>query len=478
MIPIGPKPAMYHILSTLAKQGFKEILMVVGYKKEQIIGYFNDGRDLGLQIDYVCEPEGVYFGTAGSLKLTEHLLDDTFIVVQGDTLFETPLREVATAHEADDGRLVTIALTEVDSPSSFGVAVFDENFRIRSFQEKPRAEEASSRFASTGIYAIDPEVLDYIESETWDFAQDLFPHLMKTDRRIGGYPDKSFWVDIGSLDGFLLGTKWILNHLVRNKHDQGVDDDGRVIVGKEVTIGKHCVTTGPALIEDHAIIGDRVRILPYTVVKEKALVSEGGIVGDGVILEHAKVGRNSSVKNSIVGEFASVGESVTIEGSVIGQGSILRDRVKVLTGSRIWPNILIGWAETVDGIVAVPGEKSFYFYLELGRYTGILARSIREFIGALRTVSVESLEFHTKRRDFEKWLREVVGSNELSDRISHLRKGNMKGENLRRALIEVLDEWTAMILDLGESKEGTSAAKSPTDLRRENLVGGEISVTR
>jgi NDP-sugar pyrophosphorylase family protein len=73
----------------------------------------------------------------------------------------------------------TIVLTKVDDPSEFGVAVLKENGAITEFQEKPRKEEIRSNLASTGFYVLEPEVLDYIETEKYDFAMDLFPRLLR-----------------------------------------------------------------------------------------------------------------------------------------------------------------------------------------------------------------------------------------------------------------------------------------------------------
>ena len=137
MIPLGPEPSIHYVLSRLAQEGFDEIVTVVrGPQKDQIMDYLGDGSDSGVKITYAVEPEGLHIGTAGCLKLVEHLLDDTFMIAQADTLTEIPLRQAVDFHHKT-GSLATIVLTRVNDPSDYGVAVLDEKDVIREFRRSP-----------------------------------------------------------------------------------------------------------------------------------------------------------------------------------------------------------------------------------------------------------------------------------------------------------------------------------------------------
>src|SRR5881296_4734957 len=124
MLPLGPNPIIHYVLSHLSSNGFHDIIIIVGYLKHQLMGYLGDGSQFGVRITYVVEPEGVAFGTAGSLKLAAHLLDETFLVVQSDVVSEIPLTDMARFHSDRQGE-VSIALTNVDDPSAYGVAIVD-----------------------------------------------------------------------------------------------------------------------------------------------------------------------------------------------------------------------------------------------------------------------------------------------------------------------------------------------------------------
>jgi hypothetical protein len=82
----------------------------------------------------------------------------------------------------------------------------------------------------------------------------------------------------------------------------------------------------------------------------------------------------------------------------------------------------------------VPREKAFYFFTSIGNYTGTSASSLKEFMEKLNEVNVKSLEFHLYRRDFEKWVTEVLQDSELAGEIRRLQRQNLTGNGLRDQL--------------------------------------------
>src|SRR5205809_8147422 len=107
------------------------------------------------------------------------------------------------------------------------------------------------------------------------------------------------------------------------------------------------------------------------------------------------------MKSTIIDEMAVVWNDVTIDRAIIGQGCNIGETVKILSGSKLWPNTRIQAGSTVDGVVADPRDKSFYFDTGLGQYSGVLASSIGDFLCALNIVPIEALEYHIGRRDVE-----------------------------------------------------------------------------
>jgi NDP-sugar pyrophosphorylase family protein len=446
MIPVGPEPVIYYLLSQLSREGFEEIVMVTGYLRQQIKEYLGDGARLGLKITYAVKPDEFLCGTAGSLKLAEHLLDDTFLVAQADTLSEIPLKEAMSFHRSSEAQ-ATIVLTRVNEPSEFGVAVLDGKGVITAFQEKPTKAEARSNLVSTGFYILEPEVIDYIANEKWDFARDLFPHLLKLHRKLSGFVSDAFWVDIGNLEGYLRGVKWVVENTVRPLDAKATGVAHLVRADWKAGIAPRAQITDPVLIEEHVTIEDKAKVGKYCMIKRNAYVSSGTVIDRSVVMERTSIGRNCTIRDSVIGQSAVLQDDITVDGSIIGPGCVIGDRVRVLKGSRVWTNVRIRSNETVNGIIAAPLEKAFHFYTGFGQYTGLLATSIEGFMDALGKVPIESIEFHAKRRDYERWVRGVLAANELADGMEELRRAAVTGEELRSGLIGVTKKWVDEVLE-------------------------------
>ena len=459
MLPLGPNPIIHYVISHLVKNGFADIIIIPGYLKDQVMGYVGDGSKLGARVTYVVEPEGVTFGTAGSLKLAAHLLDDTFLVVQADVITEIPLDKMKAFHSNHGGE-VSIALTGVEDPSSYGVAILGERNEIVRFVEKPPPGTVPSKLVSTGFYILEPEVVDYIDDERWDFAKDLFPYLMKLGQQIFGFPSNAFWVDVGELKGYLTGINWVLRNLASELQADArkIEKSGEYFFAQDpVVISENASVYGPAWIERGTHLEDYSRVGSGTVLKEGCRLMEGSSFDAGIAFEKAIIGSGCSIQSTIIGERAVIGRDVSIEKAIIGQGCKIGDRVKILPGSKLWPNTSVDEGTTVDGIMAVPRDKSFYFDTGLGQYSGILASSIQEFLDALRVVPLEALEYHIGRRDFEKWTKDVLGTVLLADNIRTVRRSQLKGESLRARLVQVVEEWAQRV----SSSEPSTALSGP-----------------
>ena len=463
MLPLGPNPIIHYVLSHLSRNGFKDVIIIPGYLKDQVMGYVGDGSHFGVRVTYVVEPEGVTFGTAGSLKLAAHLLDDTFLVVQADVVSEISLRDMAKFHSDKQGE-VSIALTNVEDPSAYGVAIVDDENKITRFVEKPSPGTVPSNLVSTGFYILEPEVLDYVENEKWDFAKDLFPYLMRVGEQLFGYTFDAFWVDVGELNGYLKGVNWVLRKLTTDpqKDARLIGSPSEPVFARgDVKIGRGSEMRGPAWIDDGASLDENVQIKPGTILKENSHLMSGTSFEMGVAFENTVFGRNCIIKSTIIGERAIVGNNVSMDRAMIGQGCNIGNDAKILPGSKLWPNTRVEDGSTVDGIIAVPRDKSFYFDTGLGQYSGILATSIQEFLDALKIVPLESLEYHIGRRDFEKWTKDVLGSIQLADNIRTVRRSQLMGEDLRLQLVDVVKEWADRVSSPEPQSQNQKQADPP-----------------
>jgi len=194
MLPVDGKPLLEHIIQYLASYSLKEIVVTLGNKHKQIVDYFGDGSKYNVKLLYSIEKKPL--GTAGSFKNAEKYLTGTILVMQGDTLTNFNLTRMIAFHKKRKG-MVTIALTAVKDPASYGIAIIDKQGRIIRFEEKPK--DFFSNLANSGIYVVEHEVLDYIpKGKMFDFSKDLFPKLLRNNIPVYGIKMDGYWFDIGT----------------------------------------------------------------------------------------------------------------------------------------------------------------------------------------------------------------------------------------------------------------------------------------
>jgi NDP-sugar pyrophosphorylase family protein len=194
MLPVNGKPLLEHIILYLASYGLKEIVVTLGRKHKQVIDYFGDGSRYNVNLIYSIE--GKSLGTAGSVKKATRYLDETTLVMQGDTLTNFNLARAITFHKKRKA-MVTIALTHLKDPTGYGIAVIGKRSRIIRFEEKPR--HYFSNLANAGIYIVERNVLDYIpRGKMFDFSRDLFPKLLEKKLSVCGLSMRGYWFDIGT----------------------------------------------------------------------------------------------------------------------------------------------------------------------------------------------------------------------------------------------------------------------------------------
>lgn len=205
LIEVNGRALTEHVLDILKKFEVKEIVLSVSYMADKVKSYFGDGSKFGVKIEYVKEERPM--GTAGPLILMKKL-DDTFIMVNGDNLFNLHFKKMYKVHIKNKAT-ATIALTQVEDVSSFGVARL-KGEKILEFVEKPKKEEAPSNYISSGYYILEPDVFDLVKGKKFAMMEkDVFPVLAK-EGKLFGYKDKGQWFDTGTFEEYeMVKKEWI-----------------------------------------------------------------------------------------------------------------------------------------------------------------------------------------------------------------------------------------------------------------------------
>jgi dTDP-glucose pyrophosphorylase len=214
MIRVGTKPVIEHAISVLAAGGIKEVLVVVGRKKEAITDYLGSGERLGVEVYYRIQEEPK--GTADAVyQARDFVGDEDFAVIYGDNYLRPPavMKEVLRFHEEKKAD-VTLVLHPVEDPTRFGVVKVGSDGKVLDMVEKPTLEEASTYKTESGylniagLLILKPLIFSFIEKsvsgkegELW--LTDSIKSMMKQGHRVYGFLFRGDRYDVGTFESLL-----------------------------------------------------------------------------------------------------------------------------------------------------------------------------------------------------------------------------------------------------------------------------------
>ncbi len=335
MVPVANKPMMEHIIELLKKHGIGDIVATLFYQPEIITDYFGNGAEFGVKLQY-RKAEADY-GTAGSVRNAGDFLNERFIIISGDVLTDFDLSAAIQFHEKKKAK-ATLLLTRVSNPLQFGVVLTRDDGKITRFLEKPSWGEVFSDTINTGIYILEPEILQMVPvKEEFDFSKNLFPMLLEQDLGLYGYIAEGYWRDIGNLNEYQEAQLDVLRGLVRISitgspsgnavaaTNARIETDPRNLTGNNV-IGKNSHIY-PDVKLSNAVVGDDCEVLP------------GADIRNAVIWHGTQVGARAEIVSDVIGEKCIVGEdAVLAENIFVGDQCVIGKRAKLFSNIKLWPN--------------------------------------------------------------------------------------------------------------------------------------------
>jgi mannose-1-phosphate guanylyltransferase/phosphomannomutase len=314
MLPIFNIPMMEHTLRKLVDIGITDIIILLYFKPEIIKNYFGDGSKIGANIEYILPDED--YGTAGAVGFARKHLDTTFIIVSGDLVSDFDFEKIINHHLSIESKL-TITLTSVDNPLQFGVVIADEDGKIEKFLEKPSWSEVFSDTINTGIYVIEPEILNFIpKKRPFDFAKDLFPFLMKEGIDIMSYDARGYWRDVGNPESY----REVYDDIFKNKLNFEIP-------GKKIEY-----PDGILYLTGESKVDSSVSIIDTVVIGDNVDIGKGVRLHNVVIGDNVKIGKDSRLHNSVLWNDIQIGKKVILDNSVICNNNNISDSVTAKAG--------------------------------------------------------------------------------------------------------------------------------------------------
>ena len=344
MVPMVNKPVIAHIRDLLKKHGITEVVVTLQYMPDVIQDFFGDGREMGMAFHYSVEE--VPLGTAGSVKKAQEYLDDTFLVISGDAVTDFDLRAIIEHHRARKA-LATLVLYRVPNPLEYGVIILNDEGRVQQFLEKPSWGEVISDTVNTGIYVLEPEVLEAFEKDVpFDFSQDLFPLLLAQGAPLYGYVASGYWCDVGDIEEYMRASFDVLEGQVQVE-ELGRHIGGDIWVEDEVEIAPDAQLFGPIFLGYGAKIKGGVVIHGPSVIRDFTVVDNRAHIDHSIIWRNSYIGEGAEVRGAIVGRQCSLKSRARLFEAVVSDMSIVGEGATIHPGVKIWPEKEIEAGATV-----------------------------------------------------------------------------------------------------------------------------------
>ncbi|MET0817016.1 MAG: NDP-sugar synthase [Solirubrobacteraceae bacterium] len=311
VVPLVDRPFIAFMIDWLRGHGVDDIVMGCGHLAAGVRNVLGDGSGVGVRLRYVEEPRPL--GTGGALKFAESLLDERFLMLNGDVLTDLDVSAQLALHEAR-GAQATLALTPVEDPSAYGLVRTREDGEVTGFVEKPSPDQIDTRNISAGIYVLERDVLELLEpGRRASIERDVFPRLVGDG--LYGYVGEGYWLDIGTPERYLQGTADILAGNVETE------------------------VVGPALIAADAVLAPTARVGDGVVLGAGVTVGADCVVERAVVLDGATLGDSCRLRDCVIDAGARLGAGTVIDGhSIVGAGVSVRAGSVITDGARLFPD--------------------------------------------------------------------------------------------------------------------------------------------
>lgn len=342
MLPVAGKPLCAHTADAAVTAGTSELIFVVGYHDDVVREYFGDSYR-GVPVTYAVQEEQL--GTAHAVNIAREYLNDDFVVLNGDDLYDSAA--IAALFEA----CPSVGAYRVDDPRPYGVFSMDDS-RITGVVEKP--DDPPSEWVNVGAYHFPADVSQWLadvsKSERGEYEiTDVVTQLVE-NRPVQRVPVEQ-WLGVGRPWELLEANEWKLTELTRsiegNVHATA-ELHGPVVVESGATVDAGVVIEGPVLIESDAHIGPNVYIRDTTLIESACHIGHGVEIKNSVVMQDTNVPHLSYVGDSILASGVNLGAGTQVA-NLRHDGEPVQQTVKgerVSTGRRKY------------GVVAGPGVKT------------------------------------------------------------------------------------------------------------------------
>jgi mannose-1-phosphate guanylyltransferase len=338
-IQLVDRPFLRYMIDWLGRHGVDDVVIASGFGAEVLRGALESGASGGPSIAYAQESEPL--GTGGPLRLAadEGILEERFLVLNGDILADLDLGALMRSH-AESGAVATLALYQVDDPSAYGLVRTEAGGEVAEFLEKPDPDEMDTNEISAGAYVVERRMLDLIPAGRMvSIEREVFPRLV--GHGLYGHALDGYWMDIGTPERYLQASWDILEGRVRTEAGYRFDAAG-LRVEEGAGVDPAATVRPPALLEADVTIGAGASIGGRAVIAARSQVGDGAVVSGSVVLAGSSIGAEAEITDSVLAPGVRIGEGARVgPDAVIGEGAQVDAGAELGAGARLAPGELV-----------------------------------------------------------------------------------------------------------------------------------------
>jgi len=316
-------PFLDRLIKRLEKCGVKDIIFAIHYLSTDIMQYLNQIKN-NYNVNIKCSIEPQPLGSGGALKFNEKYIDDSFLLLNGDILTDLDYSQFFSFHNQKNA-LVSVNTSYVEDPSRFGVITSDENDQVTCWQEKPDIKEAKSKWVNVGVWAMKPEILNYIpENRFVSLETEVLQNLVKDKKEFYAFKSDNYWIDIGTKESFIKVNKDILMGKINEPINHSLNPK------ENVWIGEACQISDNTKLNEYISVGKQTQILNNSIIEGPSVIgsnctiNENANISNSILWDNVIIGNNTVIKNSIIGNNVNISENSQIIDSVIADNSTIK----------------------------------------------------------------------------------------------------------------------------------------------------------
>ncbi|MFH1785542.1 MAG: bifunctional sugar-1-phosphate nucleotidylyltransferase/acetyltransferase [Candidatus Micrarchaeota archaeon] len=301
MLYAAGKPIIYHLLKEVKKAGIQEVIIIVRYKKENLIQYLSK-NNLGLTIKFI--EQGKENGTGAALLSAEKEINDTFVVLAGDIVTEASvIRKVIDNHKGN----ITLALKKVSNPHLYGVVELSGD-KISLFEEK--AKHPKTDLANLSVYCMEPTIFSELKSVGKSERGEY--ELVSLFIGSKGVVVDGYWKDIAYPWDLFDANEFLLSKMEsKSGHIENSTINGKVIMEEGAKIISSYVE-GCAYVGENTIIGPNAYLRGANSIGANCSIGGGTTVKNSILLDNVNAKHLTYIGDSIIGENVNFGSGTQI----------------------------------------------------------------------------------------------------------------------------------------------------------------------